>query len=52
MLRAFPREPGPDERDPLDGVDDPEAVFGSYDRLTRDERFRFRLPVARAVSSW
>ena len=38
--------PAPDERDPLDGVDDPEAIFGSYDRLTRDERFRFRLPVA------
>jgi FO synthase subunit 2 len=46
VLRTFPREPGPDERDRLDGVDDPEAVFGSYDRLTRDERFRFRLPVA------
>jgi FO synthase len=46
VLRTFPREPGPDERDLLDGVDDAEAVFGSYDRLTRDERFRFRLPVA------
>jgi FO synthase subunit 2 len=46
VLRTFPREPGPDEHDRLDGVDDPEAVFGSYDRLTRDERFRFRLPVA------
>ena len=46
VLRRFSREPGADERDPLDGVDDPEAVFGSYDRLTRDERFRFRLPVA------
>ena len=46
VLRTFPREPGPDEQGPLDGVDDAEAVFGSYDRLTRDERFRFRLPVA------
>ena len=46
VLRTFPREPGADERDLLDGVDDAEAVFGSYDRLTRDERFRFRLPVA------
>jgi 7,8-didemethyl-8-hydroxy-5-deazariboflavin synthase CofH subunit len=46
VLRTFPRDPGPDERDALDAVDDPEAVFGSYDRLTRDERFRFRLPVA------
>jgi FO synthase subunit 2 len=46
VLRAFPREPGPDERGPLDAVDDAEAVFGSYDKLTRDERFKFRLPVA------
>jgi 7,8-didemethyl-8-hydroxy-5-deazariboflavin synthase CofH subunit len=46
VLRAFPPDAAPDERDALDGVDDPEATFGSYDRLTRDERFRFRLPVA------
>jgi 7,8-didemethyl-8-hydroxy-5-deazariboflavin synthase CofH subunit len=46
VLRAFPRDPGTDEGDPLDGVSDPEAIFGSYDRLARDERFRFRLPVA------
>jgi 7,8-didemethyl-8-hydroxy-5-deazariboflavin synthase CofH subunit len=46
VLRRFPREPGADERGPLDDVDDAEAVFGSYDRLTRDERFRYRLPVA------
>ena len=46
VLRTFPREPGADEQHPLDGVEDAEAVFGSYDRLTRDERFRFRLPVA------
>jgi 7,8-didemethyl-8-hydroxy-5-deazariboflavin synthase CofH subunit len=46
VLRTYAREPGPDENDKLDGVTDPDAVFGSYDRLTRDERFRFRLPVA------
>ncbi len=46
VLRTFPLEAGPDEREPLDGVSDPEAVFGSYDRLAKDERFRFRLPVA------
>jgi FO synthase subunit 2 len=48
VLRAFPREPAPDEQqhDRLETVTDPEAIFGSYDRLTRDERFRFRLPVA------
>jgi 7,8-didemethyl-8-hydroxy-5-deazariboflavin synthase CofH subunit len=46
VLRTFPRDPGPDERDRLDDVGDPEAIFGSYDRLARDARFRFRLPVA------
>jgi FO synthase subunit 2 len=46
VLRTFPRDPGLDEREPLDGVGDPEAIFGTYDRLTRDERFKFRLPVA------
>jgi len=49
VLRAFPREPDAtdaDETHPLDGVEDPETTFGSYERLTRDERFRFRLPVA------
>jgi 7,8-didemethyl-8-hydroxy-5-deazariboflavin synthase CofH subunit len=50
VLRAFPLIPGPAEDDALDKVDDAEAVFGSYDRLTRAERFKFRLPVA-AVSS-
>jgi 7,8-didemethyl-8-hydroxy-5-deazariboflavin synthase CofH subunit len=45
VLRSFPREPGRDERDALDEVDDPETVFGSYGRLVRDERFKFRLPV-------
>ena len=46
VLRAFPTEPGPDEQHPLDVVDDPGATFGSYAQLARDERFRFRLPVA------
>jgi FO synthase subunit 2 len=45
VLRTFPHEPDPDERDPLDAVADP-AIFGSYDELARDPRFRFRLPVA------
>jgi FO synthase subunit 2 len=43
------RELGPDgasdESHPLDAVDDADATFGSYASLTRDERFRFRLPV-------
>ena len=47
VLRTFAARAGPRRGDgPLDRVDDPEAQFGSYDRLTRDERFRFRLPVA------
>jgi FO synthase subunit 2 len=45
VLRVYPAEAGPDEGDRLDGVEDAEAVFGSYDRLMRDERFRYRLPV-------
>jgi FO synthase subunit 2 len=45
VLRTFPREPGPDEYDRLDGVEDPGGTFGSYDQLARDPRFRFRLPV-------
>jgi FO synthase subunit 2 len=46
VLRAFPVEQGDDEAHALDGVEDPDATFGSYERLTRDERFRYRLPVA------
>jgi 7,8-didemethyl-8-hydroxy-5-deazariboflavin synthase CofH subunit len=46
VLRAYPSDPGPDERDRLDEVADPETVFGSYELLTRDPRFKFRLPVA------
>lgn len=38
---------GPDEADdpvdPLDMVQDPEAAFGSYSSVARDERFRFKL---------
>ncbi|MGD0676231.1 MAG: 5-amino-6-(D-ribitylamino)uracil--L-tyrosine 4-hydroxyphenyl transferase CofH [Polyangiaceae bacterium] len=47
VLRAFPREPGPGEHDALDAVDDPETIFGSYEKLAQSDRFRFRLPVAR-----
>ena len=35
------------EHDALDGVDDPETIFGSYEKLAQSDRFRFRLPVAR-----
>jgi 2-iminoacetate synthase ThiH len=46
VIRAFPRHPAPEENGLLDGVEDGETLFGSYEQLTRDERFRFRLPVA------
>jgi 7,8-didemethyl-8-hydroxy-5-deazariboflavin synthase CofH subunit len=36
-----------DDAEPLDGITDPEAVFGSFRTMTHDERFRVRrLPVA------
>jgi len=43
VLRAFPLEPGPDELGPLDLVDDADERFGSYAKLTHDERFRFKV---------
>jgi len=46
VVRRFSAEASPDEDGPLDRIDDPEAVFGSYDKLTRDPRFKFRLAVA------
>lgn len=48
VVRELPAEPGHDEAHPLDAIEDPEPVFGSYEALTRDERFRFRLPMAPA----
>jgi FO synthase subunit 2 len=46
VLREFAREAGDDETHPLDSVEDSDARFGSYEQLTRDVRFRYRLPVA------
>jgi 7,8-didemethyl-8-hydroxy-5-deazariboflavin synthase CofH subunit len=48
VLKSFGPEPADDDDGPLDRVDDADRRFGSYDDLTRDERFRFRLPVAPA----
>jgi 7,8-didemethyl-8-hydroxy-5-deazariboflavin synthase CofH subunit len=45
-LRVFAAEPEAGEESALDRLDDAEATFGSYARLTRDARFRFKLPVA------
>jgi hypothetical protein len=40
--------PDGDESDPLDTVEDADERFGSYAKLTQDERFRYKraLPVA------
>ena len=46
VLRAFSRVPAPEEDGLLDRIEDAESLFGSYEQLTRDERFPFRLPVA------
>jgi FO synthase subunit 2 len=48
VLRSFGATETPADEGPLDGVDDADRRFGSYDELTRDERFRFRLPVVAA----
>jgi len=46
VIRELGSDATSDEAHPLDAVDDADATFGSYAALTRDERFRFRLPVA------
>jgi len=45
-IRVFPETPAPDEETALDRITDPDATFGSYAALTKDARFRFRLPLA------
>ncbi len=47
-LRTFAAEAGPGEDGALDGIEDATATFGSYEELTRDERFKFRLAVVSA----
>ena len=51
VLRTFPAEASPNEEGPLDAVADPDAVFGSYEKLTRDPRFKYRLPVVPVATS-
>lgn len=46
VVRELGDGPTGDGAHPLDAVVDPDATFGSYAGLIRDERFRFRLPVA------
>jgi FO synthase subunit 2 len=43
LLRTFDVDGHDDPVEPLDGIEDAEAVFGSYEALTKDERFRFRV---------
>jgi 7,8-didemethyl-8-hydroxy-5-deazariboflavin synthase CofH subunit len=45
-LRSFGEGAASDEPHPLDAIGDAESTFGSYERLTKDARFRFRLPLA------
>jgi FO synthase subunit 2 len=47
-LRVFAKEPATDEQGALDRIDDADSAFGSYQQLTQDGRFRFRLPVAQS----
>lgn len=41
VIREFGIDDASDPDEPLDGVRDAEAVFGSYDALSRDPRFRY-----------
>jgi FO synthase subunit 2 len=41
VIRAFEATPENDPREPLDGVVDPDSVFGSYDELSADPRFHY-----------
>jgi len=45
-LRVYPLAPGPDESDRLDAIEGGDSRFGSFEQLTHDARFRYRLPVA------
>ncbi len=41
VVREFAMTDEHDPTEPLDGVDNPDATFGSYDALTRDTRFHY-----------
>jgi FO synthase subunit 2 len=46
-IRVFPSLAEAGEETALDRVENSETQFGSYQQLTQDARFRFKLPVAR-----
>ncbi|MGB5810791.1 MAG: 5-amino-6-(D-ribitylamino)uracil--L-tyrosine 4-hydroxyphenyl transferase CofH, partial [Polyangiales bacterium] len=41
LIREFGVNSADDPVEPLDGIEDPDSVFGSYDALTRDSRFHY-----------
>ncbi|MSP60236.1 MAG: 7,8-didemethyl-8-hydroxy-5-deazariboflavin synthase subunit CofH [Myxococcales bacterium] len=47
-LRVFAKEEAEGEESALDQVVDADATFGSYEKLTRETRFHFKLPVVHA----
>jgi FO synthase subunit 2 len=53
IRRVFSADGHDDPVSPLDAIADPDAVFGSYAALVRDERFRFRGgPPGRRADGW
>ncbi len=40
-IQVFGPDAANDPIEPLDGIEEPDAVFGSYEMLTHDERFRY-----------
>lgn len=50
IVREFGPTADQDPVEPLDGVQDPDAVFGSYEALTRETRFHYEPRGLRVVS--
>ena len=50
VVREFGDTSDQDPAEPLDAVQDPDGVFGSYDALTRDSRFHYEPRGLRVVS--
>jgi FO synthase subunit 2 len=43
LLKTFAADGADEAPEPLDAIEDPDKVFGSYEALTQDTRFRFRV---------
>jgi len=50
VIREFGDTSDQDPAEPLDTIQDPDQVFGSYDALTRDARFHYEPRGLRVVS--